>query len=99
MESYKKSHKYLEEKRRAESTKEQLSLEILTEVSYLEKLELIEMIKKEILQDFDFTYRKINDLIMLCKDSNLNVVTSAIKSLVIVFPDVLPMNRIRLIDD
>jgi signal recognition particle receptor subunit beta len=86
-----------------------LTKEILSVASQEDKLSLVRMIGKEILNAKTITTKKgdktivivvdnnkkIEDLLLLCEDSDTEVVIACIKQLVFVFCDILPDYKIR----
>lgn len=46
-----------------------------------------------------FSYKKLQDLLVLCADSNVDVVLKATKSLCDIFCDILPDYRIRQMEE
>ena len=70
-------------------------MELLQELKLSEKLHFIKTFENEIVSDTQEKYRKINDLLFFCKDSEVDVVLKAMRSLCRVFCEVLPTYRIR----
>jgi hypothetical protein len=70
-------------------------MELLEEMKLGEKLYLIKTIEGEVLADTEEKYRKLKDLIMFCRDQDVDIVIKALKSLCRVFCEILPSYRIR----
>lgn len=61
-----------------------------------QKLSFIKATAKEIVQNVEEKYRKLNDLLILCSDpKDIDVVLKSLKALCDVFCDILPTYRIR----
>lgn len=79
-----------------ELNKEQLNNDLLSEMNIAQKLGLIKQTASEIISNPDETYRKINDLLLFCKDpKDIDVVMRSMGTLCDVYCDILPGYRIR----
>lgn len=76
-----------------------LNDELLKEMKFAEKLNLVKTLTQDIISFPAFSYRKIRDLIKLCADNNIDVVLKATASLCDLFCDILPDYRIRQIGE
>ena len=72
-----------------------MTKEILEIASYDDKLALIKLISKEITNFSESNYKRIDDLLLLCEDKNIDVILAAVKQLVFVFCDILPDYKVR----
>lgn len=73
-----------------------MELGLISEMNLAQKLELIKVISNEIIANPEEKYRKINDLLLFCKDpKDIDVVIRALQKLCDVFCDILPSYRIR----
>ena len=68
-----------EAQKQVESNKEQLDKEIILQLSFVEKMELIKQISTEIISDSERKYRKIIDLIAFTEDpKDVDIVLKAV---------------------
>ena len=105
----KSKYRALEKFATKRNVKPALNKDLLSVASKDDKLQLISMISKEICNSntqvskqgnrtvfiFESNHRKIDDLLVLCEDSSIEVVIAAIKQLIFVFCDILPDYKIR----
>jgi hypothetical protein len=68
----------------------------MAKLSFTEKVGLVKTIAMEITLDPAHRYRKLKDLLLLCRDpSNIDVVLQAVNNLCEVFIEIIPSYRIR----
>lgn len=72
-----------------------LTKEILSVATQDDKLSLIKLISKEITNFNEANFKKIDDLLLICEDPDVEIITAAVKQIVFVFCDVLPDYKIR----
>ena len=85
-------------KKREDSNKALLTEDVVSKLSFGQKISLVKTLKADIIAFPSFSYHKLKDLLTLCADSSLDVVLKATKSLCEIFSDILPDYRIRQID-
>lgn len=84
------------EKKLSDNNKESLKADMLPQLSFTEKIGLVKAIAIEVITRPAHRYRKIQDLITLCKDNgSVDVVLKAVGSLCEVFCEIIPSYRIR----
>ena len=71
----------------------------MTELSFAQKISIVNTIKNEIISFPAYRYRKLRDLLTFCEDNNIDVVLKAVAALCKVFCDIIPSYRIREIGD
>ncbi len=86
--------KYLEQKK-IDKNKEQLSRELVKDLTLADKIGLSSTIANEILTNPEEKYRKLNDLLVLCKDREVDVIVKAVEALCKVYKDIIPAYKIR----
>jgi len=72
-------------KKREDSNKAILSTELVSKLSFGQKIGLIKTLKTDIIAFPSFSYHKLKDLLTLCADSSLDVVLKATTSLCEIF--------------
>ena len=83
-------------KQQETSNKELVTQELLTELSFAQKISLIKATKNEIISYPAFRYRKLRDLLTFCEDpGSIDVVLKAVGALCEVFCDIIPSYRVR----
>ena len=82
-------------KKREASNKEVLTDELITKMTFSDRLQMIKSLTADIVAYPAFSYNKLRDLLKLCADSNIDVVMKATNNLCDVFCDILPDYRIR----
>jgi hypothetical protein len=88
------------EKKRADANIEQISDEVLAQLTFADKIGLIKAISNEIISFPAYRYRKLKDLLKFCQDpKDIDVVLKAVNHLCTVFCDILPSYRIRQYND
>jgi hypothetical protein len=86
-------------RKRESGNRELLTEELMANLRFTEKLNLVKSLSAEIIAYPAFSYRKLKDLLMLCSDNNIDVVLKCTGSLCDLFCDILPDYRIRQLDD
>lgn len=76
-----------------------LTDELLLQLKFSEKLNLVKKLTSDIIAYPAFSYQKLKDLLKLCADSSIDVVLKATSNLCDIFCDILPDYRIRQLDD
>jgi len=72
----------------------------MAEMSFAQKIGLINTIKNEIISFPAFRYKKIRDLLSFCEDpTSVDIVMKAVNALCAVFCDIIPSYRIRELND
>ena len=82
-------------KKREDSNKSLLTEDVISKMSFGQKIRTVNDLKADIIATPSFSYHKLKDLLTLCADSSLDVVLKATKSLCEIFSDILPDYRIR----
>jgi len=83
-------------KKQEAANKEQVTLELMAELSFAQKINIVKTIKSEIISFPAFRFRKLRDLLTFCEDpKDIDVVLKAVEALCAVFIDILPSYRIR----
>jgi len=87
-------------KKREDQNVEQIDDEVLSHLSFADKIGLVQALAHEIISFPSYRYRKLRDLLKLCSDpKDIDVVLKAMIALCDVFCDILPSYRIRQYDD
>ena len=78
------------------ANKEQITQEFMAELTFAQKINLVKVIKTEIISFPAYRYRKLRDLLTFCEDpKDVDVVLKAVTALCEVFADIIPSYRIR----
>lgn len=85
--------------KQAAANKELVTPELLVELSFAQKINIVNTIKGEIISFPAYRYRKLRDLLTFCEDNNIDVVLKAVAALCKVFCDIIPSYRIREIGE
>lgn len=84
------------ENKAQEANREQLTPELMAQMNLAEKLTFVKTTASEIIEAPEERFRKLLDLIQLCRDpKDVDVVMRAVRALCEVFCDILPGYRIR----
>ena len=84
--------KKVEDKKQSKAS---LTKEILSVASKDDKLSLVKMLANEIVSSIENNYSKLDDMLMLWEDTDIDVITLSIKQITLVFCDILPDYKIR----
>ena len=84
--------KKVEDKKQSKAS---LTKEILSVASKDDKLSLAKMLANEIVSSIENNYSKLDDMLMLWEDTDIDVITLSIKQITLVFCDILPDYKIR----
>ena len=88
-------------KRKQEAAnKEMITPELLSQLTFAQKISSVGAIRDEIISFPAFRYRKLRDLLTFCEDPrDIDVVLKAVTALCEVFCDIIPSYRVRELSD
>ena len=83
-------------KKQEVANKEQVTQELIAEMSFGQKISIVKTIKNEIISYPAYRYRKLRDLLTFCEDpKDIDVVLKAVMALCDVFVDIIPSYKVR----
>lgn len=87
-------------KKQEVANKEQVTAELMAEMSFGQKISIVKTIKNEIISYPAYRYRKLRDLLTFCEDpKDIDVVLKAVTALCDVFVDIIPSYKVREMGD
>ena len=77
-----------------------MTAELMAEMSFAQKINIVKTIRNEIISFPAYRYRKLRDLLTFCEDpKDIDVVLKAVTALCDVFTDIIPSYKVREIGD